>query len=84
MSMNEPAKNVPLTARLVSGYLAAYAGHLRKYGYVVAWIGVPSQAMAEDVLLDLAAELGVEPEKLSIEYFSNRLTTSSVMYRLSK
>ena len=38
----------------------------------------------ESVLLDLAAELGVEPEQLSIEYLGDEFVTSSVIYRLVK
>ena len=74
----------PLTVRLVSSYLGAYARHLRTYGHVTAWIGTPTRDHAESVLLDLAAELGVEPEQLSIEYFGDEFVTSSVIYRLVK
>jgi hypothetical protein len=72
----------PLTVRLVSSYLGAYARHLRTYGHVTAWIGTPTRDQAESVLLDLAAELGVEPEQLSIEYLGDEFVTSSVIYRL--
>ena len=84
MTMYDSTRGTPLVASRVSTYLTAYAGHLRKYGYVTAWIGIPTREQAENVLLDLAAELGVEPEKLSIEYFGSDHSSSSVVYRLAK